>query len=235
MRHTTRDRRFTFYVHVCICPCAISCSVFLLFFLSCQFLCLFSCFCCSSVSASSISFHSKVCSGSRRRCCWLVGLFVGVLVCWCAGVLVCLFLSFLVLSCFVPPVCLFGRTSVFAPSGTWTPVAVSPHARQSLRNLRNILRILYYQDGSYLVVATYCHIDDPTDVLDLWDPHGSLYFLNHTHLSLHHNRGRPRCPCQRTAPAEPQWTCGICRVLTSFLEHDDVRTRILTDNQCRTS
>ena len=44
-------------------------------------------------------------------------------------------------------------------------------------------------------------------------------------------QGRPRCPCQRTAPAEKLWTGCLRRVLPSPLEHDDVTTRILTDNQ----
>ena len=42
-------------------------------------------------------------------------------------------------------------------------------------------------------------------------------------------QGRPRCPCQRTAPAETLWTCCVRRVLPRSVEHDDVTTRILTD------
>ena len=40
-----------------------------------------------------------------------------------------------------------------------------------------------------IVVATHCHIDDPIDVLDLSDLNGSLYFLNHRHLSFHCTTG----------------------------------------------
>ena len=37
------------------------------------------------------------------------------------------------------------------------------------------LRLPYRPDGS-TVVVTHCHIDDPIDVLDLWDLNGFLYF-----------------------------------------------------------
>ena len=59
------------------------------------------------------------------------------------------------------------------------------------------------------VVATHCHIDDPNDVLDLWDLHGSLYFPESQ---------APVVATGTTTVHLSQWNCRICNVLTNPLE-----------------
>ena len=55
--------------------------------------------------------------------------------------------------------------------------------RNNLDRLLCCLEV-HCSDGIVLDVGTHCHIDEPVDVLALWDLNGSLYFPNQRYLSL---------------------------------------------------